>query len=126
MNFLVIRNLIEKHRLIFAISFSIILSLALTVLSIVLYNITGTSKLDLSRPGYEAAIKQLKKPESTDNSFSSDNSLNTDIMKKYLKNYQQQVDDLNGYGNFSEKVFEVSRLGLGVPLPAAPTASEQE
>lgn len=125
MNFATIKNLMERHRLTFAISFSIILALALTVLSILLYNITGTSKLDLSRPGYEAAIKQLKKPENTSNSFSSDSSLDEESMKKYLKNYQQQVTSLNSYGNFSEKAFEDSQLGFEVAPSADPTTIGQ-
>jgi len=104
---------IRLYRLSFAIGGAILLTIALTVVSLALYNITGTSKLDLSRPGYDNARKLVKKNDiNNDDEFKSNGPINPDIVKEYLKQYDKQTNELDSYDNFSQKLLDDTVLGL--------------
>ncbi len=53
------KKVVDEYKLIFAITSAIIVCFVLTAVSLLLYGLTGTSKVDLSRPGYELARKKI-------------------------------------------------------------------
>lgn len=107
-----IKPVIGRYRLAVAIGAAIIATLGLTVVSVVLYTITGSAKLDLSRPGYGPARKQLSKNDNRSNKFGSSGPLDATTVTNYLKNYQTQSSELGSYDDFSKKLLDDAPLGL--------------
>jgi len=107
-----LRKLIRHNKLSFAICGAIVATCVLTVISLLLYNVTGTSKLDLSRPGYDEARKQIKKNNDKQDDFKVSGSLSKDDMKKYLQDYRKQTVELKSYDAFGEKLLDDNQLGL--------------
>ncbi len=108
-----LKRLIRHNKFSFAIGAAIFAACILTTLSLVLYNLTGTAKLDLSRPGYDQARKQLKtNDKKTQDDFKANGVLTNEAMKNYLKNYRKQAVDLKSYDDFSKKLLDDSSLGL--------------
>ncbi|MGI8634990.1 MAG: hypothetical protein ACR2KZ_06270 [Segetibacter sp.] len=107
-----IKPVIGRYKLAFAIGAAIIATLCLTVVSVALYTITGSAKLDLSRPGYGPARKQLSKNDNRSNKFSSNGPLDVKTVTNYLKNYQTQSNELGSYDDFSKKLLDDAPLGL--------------
>ncbi len=112
--------LIVRYRLLFSIGSAIVVCLLLTVFSVSLYVITGTSKLDLSRPGYEEVRKKVTRATVNESAFGSNGPLNAKIVNDYLKKYKKQSQDLSKYDNFDPKLLDDAPLGLSsdpLPLP---------
>lgn len=107
-----VQPLVNRHRLIFAISSAIVVSLLLTVFSILLYVVTGTSKLDLSRPGYEEVRQKITKTPPSTNSFEPNGSLDSKIIDDYLKRYKDQSQSLSKYDTFNSHLLDDAPLGL--------------
>lgn len=110
-----IKGIISRHQLTIALTAAIIAALMLTVVSIIIYEVSGAAKLDLSRPGYEPARKQLQKPNDQ-LQFSSKGQIDQAVIKKFRALYKQQTGDINKLDGFDKKVLEDSQL-LTTPKP---------
>jgi hypothetical protein len=106
------RPIVNRYKLAFAITGAVIICLLLTVFSVVLYAITGTAKLDLSRPGYEEVRRQISKKSPSDTSFEPNGSLSSAIITDYLKEYKKQSSAINKYDNFNPRLLDDGSLGL--------------
>lgn len=115
-----IRLLIQRHRLFFGIIGAVIISLGLTVFSLVLYVVTGTSNLDLSRPGYEEVRKKVVKTPLRENTFDPNGKLDTKIINDYLEKYKKQANSLNKYDTFDPRLLDDAPLGLTPTEATAP------
>lgn len=111
----------NKYKLLFAIFSAILVALVMTAISVFLYIITGTSKLDLSRPGYEGAREKVKQAETTETTFGPNGSLDSKAMKQFMDEYKKQSQRLSGYDSFSPKILEDNQLGLDVTTQTAPS-----
>lgn len=119
------RPLVARYRLLFSIGSAIVICLLLTVFSTSLYVITGTSKLDLSKPGYEEVRKKITRKSANETSFGSNGPLDKKIINDYLEKYKKQAQDLREYDSFNPKLIDDIPLGLNAeatPLtePAIP------
>jgi hypothetical protein len=95
---------------------AISITLILTVINVSLYNITGTAKLDLSRPGYEAARKKINSSKEFDTySFSSNDPLTRDTIKKYIYHYDKHLKRTQAYDRYDVSVMDDINLGLNSP-----------
>ena len=95
---------------------AIFITLILTLINVTLYNITGTAKLDLSRPGYEAARKKINSSKEFDSySFSSNDSLTRDTIRKYLYHYDKHLKRTQAYDRYDTGVMDDANLGLNSP-----------
>ena len=110
-----IQYLIGRHRLTIALAGAILAAFLLTIVSIIIYEASGAAKLDLSRPGYEPARKQLQKPNNQ-LQFSSKGQIDQSVIKKFRSLYKQQTDDIHKLGAFDKKILEDSQL-LPTPKP---------
>lgn len=80
------QRLIKQYKLSFAIGGAIAVCLLLTVVSVLLYVITGTSKVDLSRPGYEKARQKIDRSNlDQESDFEASGMLDGKVMAEYLK-----------------------------------------
>lgn len=111
----------NRYKLLFAISSAIFVALALTAVSVFLYIITGTSKLDLSRPGYEGVREKVKQDNTDENSFGPNGALDDKTMKEFIDEYKKQSQRLSGYDAFNPKILDDNQLGLDTSTQTAPS-----
>lgn len=107
-----VESLTKLHSLPVAIVSAITIALLLTVISVLLYSISGAAKLDLSRPGYESARGQIHRSNGSDQNFSASGSLDGKVIKDFLKIYDKQAKDLRQYSVFKEDILNDAQLGL--------------
>lgn len=103
---------INRYKLFFGITLAVCISLLLTVFSLSLYVITGTSKLDLSRPGYEEVRQKVEKAPLRENAFEPNGPLDSKIINDYLVKYKKQSQTLEKYDTFDPKLLDDAPLGL--------------
>jgi hypothetical protein len=113
-------RLAVQYKLAFAIGSAIVASLILTAFSVLLYNVTGSAKLDLSRPGYESVRQKVSRTSAQPNNFQSTGPLNNKVISSYLKEYDKQSTRLSSYDAFNPSLLDDSQLGLSDTL-VAPT-----
>ena len=91
----------DRHRLTLLLGATIIISIVLTVVSMMLYNISGAAQLDLSRPGYQSVSGQIDTETKID-TYSSSGSVNKETIQEFMVLYDEQakkakaVDAFNG------------------------------
>ena len=106
-----LNGFILRHKLTSAIGLVIIISIFLVGISMTLYVTGGTSGLDLSRPGFDVARKDVKEDKPT-YQFPSTGKLTATDYKGFVEQYNDQVDGLDGIGNFDETAMTDEALGL--------------
>lgn len=103
----------DQHRLRLLIIGSVTIGLILTIFSMSLYSITGSSKLDLSRPGYETARKKVNNSKSIDDySFSPNGKLNKKTVKDFIDHYNKRLKTTQTYDQYDPKIIDDATLGL--------------
>lgn len=90
-----------RHRFLLLLIGTIIISLILTVVSIIMYNVSGTAQLDLSRPGYQSVSDKIETDNDIDeyNAFGPVNKTTVDEFKKIYDKQAKKakaVDAFNG------------------------------
>lgn len=114
------QSLINRYKLLFGVGSAIVICLFLTVFSVLLYVVTGTSKLDLSRPGYEGARQKVTRTSANENSFGATGALDRKTVDAYLEKYKKQSQALGKYDHFDPKLLDDGPLGIG-PAVIAPS-----
>ena len=90
-----------EHRYLLLIFGTVIISIILTSISLVIYNVSGAALLDLSRPGYQSVSSQVDRTSDID-SYSSSGPINQSTVDQFTKIYDAQatkvkaVDAFNG------------------------------
>ncbi len=102
----------QRYGLPFGIFLTILSALLLTAISMTLYFVSGTAKLDLSRPGYESARTQIHRTNGTDQNFSSNGDIDSVVIKDFLKKYDREAKDLQQYGSLNNPILDDSQLGI--------------
>ncbi len=103
-----------------ALSGAIVLSLMLTVVSVAWYNIDGSSKLDLSRPGYERERTEVLTND-TQKTYDTTSPITKNAINDFLKEYDNRTKELGGYGNFSDGTLDDSNIQLKVQSGSSAT-----
>jgi len=78
---------IRNHQLFVMITLVIIVSLFLVYVALSLYRSSGTMQLDLSRPGYDSARKEVTKGAEVFKGYAEDGPINSDTLKEFEKLY---------------------------------------
>lgn len=78
------------HRLALLLIGTVIVTVVLTVVSMVLYRVSGAAQLDLSRPGYQSVSNQVDETARID-IYSSSGSVNKDTITEFMKLYDEQA-----------------------------------
>lgn len=105
-------SLASKYGLPFGIFLAIFIAIIMMLLSMTLYFISGTAKLDLSRPGYESARQQVRGSESTTKNFSSNGNLDPGVLDGFLKSYDMESQKLQQYSVFDQSLLDDAQIGL--------------
>lgn len=91
----------QKHRFFLLVSAAIVAALTLVTISLVIYNLSGSAQLDLSRPGYQAVSDQVSRDDSIDE-YSASGDVTLSTIDEFLTLYDEQatkakaVDAFNG------------------------------
>jgi len=113
------KTIIARHRLPVFIVIVIGIALGMTSISMTLYVITGASGLDMSRPGYEKARKEVTREQQPE--FSAIGGLKESDYQEFLKQYNAQRKILDSLSTFDQESLSDQSLGLVPADPGAPT-----
>ena len=94
-----------------AIALTVIIAFIMTAVSLSLYVSSGTLQLDLSRPGYESARKDLIKPEEKKD-FATNGPIDKEALDEYQKQFDAQRTELNRIGKFKDQGLNDDSLTL--------------
>lgn len=116
------RRVAHGSRLPWALAGAILLSLILTVVSVSWYALDGSSKLDLSRPGYEHERTEVRTTDSH-KSYDTTSPITTEAIDEFLKEYDSRAEELNGYGSFDNGALDDNDIQL-TPQTGGNSAAE--
>lgn len=90
-----------RHRFFLLVIATIVISMILVVISLVVYNVSGSAQLDLSRPGYQSVSNQVNREDKIDG-YSPIGPMNINAINDFIEQYDEQaakaksVDAFNG------------------------------
>ena len=105
-------SIASRYGLPFGIFLAIFAALILTAISMTLYFISDTAKLDLSRPGYESVRKQINRDESSNDNFSANGSIDASVIKDFNAKYDKRAKSLNQYDQFDQNILDDTHIGI--------------
>jgi hypothetical protein len=91
----------DQHRFLLLVGLTIIVSIILVSISMVIYNVSGSAQLDLSRPGYQSVSDQVERIDEIQD-YSALGPVNKTTVGEFTKLYDAQaakakaVDAFNG------------------------------
>ena len=89
----IISELHDKPLFLFFILGSIFIASILVVISMALYQMSGTAQLDLSRPGYDAVRAKVQQKEKFDG-FRAEGPLTLEDMADFEKMYTKKSEEI--------------------------------
>lgn len=101
-----------RHSLPLALLGAVGVALLMTILSTWLYVASGTSTLDLSRPGYERQREEVTTNLDTDKTFSSSGPMSQVVLDEFLAEYDKRTKEIENFGNFNSSSLDDSELQL--------------
>lgn len=107
----------QNARLPVALAMAIVIALLMTFASVALYSLGGSSKLDLSRPGYERERRQLVR-DNQQKTFDTTSQITKSAIDTFLKGYDKDAKDLSSFGDFKDQALEDSDLQLSGQSPS--------
>lgn len=103
-------EVIGRHRIAYGVTLAISIALLLTTISMALYNSSGASRLDLSRPGYEKVRKDIS--STSEDNFSSTGPMNTDVANDFEKRFEKHRDTLSKLDTYGTNALDDSELQI--------------
>ncbi|MGY4893696.1 MAG: hypothetical protein ACO1N2_03335 [Candidatus Saccharimonadota bacterium] len=104
----------DRHRLSLLLIITIVIALCLTVVSVVIYNVSGAAQLDLSRPGYRSVSDQIDK-DSTVDEFSATGTVDKTTIEEFIKLYDTQAARAKAVDAFNGDPLNPEVLEFGTP-----------
>ena len=94
------KDRLKRHQFASLLVGAITIAMIFVMVSLSLYQSSGTIQLDLSRPGYDQARKEATKDKTFFRGFSPDGEINDDTLSEFSKLYkkkQAQADAIDAY-----------------------------
>lgn len=107
------RRIIHGPKLPLALGGAIFVSLILMCISVAWYTLDGSSKLDLSRPGYEQERAEVRTSE-TQKSYDTTSAIDNPAIVEFLTEYDDRAKELKNYGDFSDSTLDDNDIQLNV------------
>lgn len=91
----------DRHRFFLLVLITIVISITMTVVALVMYNVSGSAQLDLSRPGYQSVSDKVEREEPS-REFNSFGPVTRETLEDFMKlftessNRAKAVDAFNG------------------------------
>lgn len=95
----------------FALTCAVLISIVMTAVSVAVYQQSGVSQLDLSRPGFENARKQVETKKAP-KTFSSSGPINTESIDEFLTLLRTQNKELKNTSDFGDQNLDDVTLDL--------------
>jgi hypothetical protein len=80
-----------RHRFFVLVFVTILTALTMTVVSLVMYNVSGSAQLDLSRPGYQSVSGQVEREDKTE-VFSASGPVTLETIEEFMSLYKADSD----------------------------------
>lgn len=105
----------DEHRFLLLIIGTIIISIGLVLVSLMIYNLSGSAQLDLSRPGLKSVSDQVDRTNEI-NDYSSFGPVNNDTVKEFTTLYDEQAKRAKAVDAFNGDPLNPEVLEFGDPL----------
>ncbi len=102
----------SKRRFLLMIFLSVVISFALVLTSLSIYNSSGAAQLDLSRPGYQSVRSQAVTNDSDFKNYSSSGSINQTTISEFMDLYAGQATKAKAVDAFGGDPLSPDALGL--------------
>lgn len=90
----------DRHRLSLLLILTVIIAIAMTIISVVIYNSTGAAQLDLSRPGYRSVSSEVETADKID-TYSASGPVNKDTINQFMDLYDEQANKAKAIDAFN-------------------------
>lgn len=105
----------SHHRMFALVTVVIVIAIGMATAGVVLYNVSGTAQLDLSRPGFEGVATRIDEDLEDFETFSADGEINSDILEEFREMMEEQVDNARAYDAFGGDPLNPDAIGVGDP-----------
>jgi hypothetical protein len=103
-----------RHRFMLLVIGTITVALALVSVSLVIYNVSGSAQLDLSRPGYKSVSDKVEREESI-NEYNAFGEVNKTTVAEFTKLYDEQAKKAKAVDAFNGDPLNPEVLEVGDP-----------
>ena len=107
------RRIVHGPKLPIALGGAIFVSPVLMCISVAWYTLDGTSKLDLSRPGYEQERAEVRTTD-TQKTYDTTGAITKEAINEFLMEYDARAKELKAYGDFSDSTLDDNDIQLNV------------
>lgn len=102
-----------QHRYLMMVSASVLTALILVIISMYIYNNSGAAQLDLSRPGYDASVRQQASQAIDDfTSYPDSGELDEQALNDFKQLYDKQSKQATGIDAFGDDVLSDESLQI--------------
>lgn len=102
----------SQHRIVILVAITIVISLVLVVVGMVLYNVSGTAQLDLSRPGYEGVSTHIDEDVQSFREYSAAGPIDADSLDEFRQLFTTQAENAKAIEPFSGDPMAPNALGI--------------
>lgn len=107
-------NFWSQHRFLLLVSATIVVAIILTIISVIVYNVSGSALLDLSRPGYQSVSSQVDRTDPIDD-YSAVGPVNVYTVKEFISLYDAQAKKATAVDAFNGDPLNPEVLEFGDP-----------
>ena len=104
-------RIVSVPKLPLALTGAVVIALILTAVSVSWYTLDGSSKLDLSRPGYERERIEVRTTD-TLKTYDTTSPVDQGTFDTFLKEFDDRSKELNGYGSFGDGALDDNDIQL--------------
>lgn len=101
-----------NHRIVLLVVVTIAIALGMVSVGLVLYNVSGTAQLDLSRPGYAGVSTQVETEKETFREYPATGSINQKSLEEFSTLYEEQAASARAVDAFGGDPMAPDALGI--------------
>jgi len=104
----------SRHRFLVFVGIAIFISVIMVLISMHLYNTSGTAQLDLSRPGYQSVREQASHTSAFEG-YPSTGALDSEALSEFKKLYTEKEKEATSIDSFGGNVITDKALSIDAP-----------
>lgn len=102
----------DRHRLSLLLVLTVAIAIIMTVISVVIYNVSGAAQLDLSRPGVRSVSNQVEKNDDID-TYPASGTITKESIQEFIRLYDAQANKAKGVDAFKGDPLNPEALEFG-------------
>lgn len=103
----------SEHRFLVLIGLTIIIAMVLVAVGLVIYNVSGASKLDLSRQEFKSVSSQVIKTSDTVDDYAPLGAVNEDTITEFKQLFDKQAESAHSVDAFGGDPLNPDELEFG-------------